>query len=112
MPPGIFLGTRGTPTGMATPSHPGTRARLPLLQACSGRHPVRGAEGGEPEVLLEFGVGRLGVEVHVVDRGVPLAGEEARHPGVRVPESPDGERYALAHGKTRLEHLPELIRLR
>ena len=94
------------------PSHLGTRARLPLLQACPARHPVRGAEGGEPEILLEFGVGRLGVEVHVVDRGVPLAGEKAGHPGVRVPESPDGERYALAHRETRLQHLPELIRLR
>ena len=80
---------------MATPCRrPGNRPvpRPPgPLPARSARHPVRGTGGGELEILLKFGIGRLGVEVHVVDRGVSLTGEEAGYPGVRVPEAPDGE---------------------
>src|SRR5262245_12075025 len=84
-------------TGTAFPPSSGASSLMPRttgsLPACSARYPVRGAGGGELEILLKFGIGRFGVEVHIVDRGVSLTGEEDGYPGVRVPEAPDGEGY-------------------
>src|SRR5690349_9470037 len=69
-----------------------------LVAGAAGR-PARCGEGTEGQVLLQFDIGVLGIEVHVVERGVPLTGEEAGNPGVRVTEAPDRERNALAHGE-------------
>ena len=55
----------------------------------SAAEPFRGAEGGEPEILLQGKERWFGLEVYVIKRGVPLAREEARNPGVRVREAPD-----------------------
>jgi len=55
---------------------------------------VRRAEGGELKVLLKGGEGRLRVEVHVVERGVSLAGEEAGNPD--LPPTATDHRRVLA----------------
>src|SRR5579859_4366332 len=72
----------------------------------------RGAERGQLKLRLHVEERLLRLEVHVVDRGVSLAGEEAGHPGVRVAEAPDGERDALGHGEGRAQHLREFVGLR
>src|SRR6185437_16209297 len=64
----------------------------PALVVHAGRNAPRRAVGRELEVLLQVEVRRLRLQVHVVDRGVTLAREEAGHPGILVAEAPHRER--------------------
>src|SRR4051812_711819 len=86
-PPAPPLGWCGTRPG----SVPGDRA------------PWRAA-GGQPQVLLQDRVRRLGVEVDVVDERVALTLEDRGNPGAGVGEAPDRERDALADEQAGLEH--------
>src|SRR5438128_2332149 len=104
-PPAVPRGRSGhevapTPTGRR------------VLRAIFRVQPVWRAVGGERQVLLKISVGRLRVEVDVVDAGVALPREEAWNPRIRVTESPDGKGDASGYCEACLQHLRVFVGLR